>query len=254
MRLKADPGHYLGICLLVGLLSSLPFLSLFAGLFGVVFYAGVIGALHLRAQGGTPRLSQAFDGFSRPGALARLIPIVLLNIAMAVVAIIAIVIALGPALLEVIRQGGQTAPDPAMLLALMPRFALAFLVLLPLGVMVGWITLLAVPRAMLDDVPGGRAIREAIEVIAANFGALLVNLLCLLALMLVLVVLLMIPMSLIGALSANRPFLGQLVQIPLMTAFTASVYAIYSSIMYQAWRDIHGGVAETAAAAGSIEA
>lgn len=250
---KDNPKPYLSVCLLMGLLSSLPFVSLGIGLFNAVFYAGLISALHRQAQGGTPQIAQIFDGFTRPGAFARVIMIALLNIAMAVFALIVLAIAIGPALIEMIRQG-NTQPDETMVLALLPRMGVALLVLLPLGIFVSWVSMLAVPRAMLDEVPGTQAIREAMSVIFANLGALLVNLLCLFAIMLVLVALLMIPMFLLGLFSLKYPLLSGVLQVPVMTVFGGAVFALYSSIMYQAWRDIYAGEIVKTSAPGSLEA
>lgn len=251
---KANPTPYLSLCLLVGLLSSLRIVSMIVGLFGVVFYGGMVSALHTQAQGGVPQVTQAFDGFSRPGAFGRLIVIVLLNIAMAVFALILLAIAIGPMVIELIRQGSDMKPDEAMLLTLLPRLGVVLLILFPVGIFVGWITLLAVPRAMLDEVPGMQAVREAISVIFANFSAMLVNLLCLFALMLIMIIVLMIPMFFINMLSINHAFFGMLLQVPIMTIFTGAIFAIYGSIMYQAWRDIYGGETTKVSLPNSMEA
>ena len=232
------PGPFLGACLLVGLLSAIPVVSLAFGLLGVFFYGGLINALHVQAQGGTPAMANAFDGFSKPGAFIRLLPIAALNITVAIVAVIALFIAMGPLLMEMIQQGENAKPDPQMVLAMLPKLGLAMLVLLPVGIFVGWITLLAVPRAMLDEVPGVTAMGEAVSAIFGNLGALIVNLLCLIAMMVILTVVVMIPMMVIGLLSAASPMLGTVLQIPVMAVFGGAIFALYCSIMYQAWREV----------------
>ena len=234
------PGPFLSACLLVGLLSALPVVSLAFGLLGVFFYGGLVNALHTQARGGAPVMASAFDGFSRPGAFARLLPIAALNIAVAIVAVIALFIALGPLLMELVENGENAKPDPQMLLAVLPKLGKLMLVLLPVGVFTGWITLLSVPRAMLDEIPGITAIAEALPAIFANLGALLVNLLCLIVIIVVLTVLLMIPMMVVGVLSTANQALGTLLQIPILAVFSAAIFALYCSMMYQAWREIFG--------------
>lgn len=254
MAFKVNPVPYLSVCLLVGLLSSLPVVSMVVGLFSVIFYGGIVSALHIQAQGGTPQLAQAFDGFSRPGAFGRLIAIVLLHIAMAIAAIIILVAAMGPIFMEMIRHGGNVQPDETMLLSLLPRMGVAIFILFPLGIFFGWVILLAVPRAMLDEVSGVQAMREAVTAIFTNFGAMVVNLLCLLALMLVLMVVLTIPMVIVSMFSENHAMLGMLLQVPLTTLFTGMIFAIYGSIMYQAWWDLYGNETSYEPLHGSIEA
>lgn len=232
------PGPFLAACLVPGLLSAIPVVSLAFGLLGVFFYAGLVNALHAQTQGGTPAMASAFDGFVKPGAFVRLLPIAALNIGLAIVAVIAIFIAMGPMLMELIQQGENAKPDPQMVLAIMPKLGLWLLVFLPLGIFAGWITLLAVPRAMLDDVPGVTAMGEAVSAIFGNLGALIVNLLCLVAIMVVLTVGLMVPMLVVGLFAVASPILGTLLQIPIMAVFGAVIFALYCSVMYQAWRDI----------------
>lgn len=251
---SSRPGPFLGACFVAGLLSAIPVVSLVMGLLGVFFYAGLVNALHIQAQGGAPSMANAFDGFSRQGAFARLLPIAALNIGVAVVMVASLFIAMGPLLMEVLQQGENAKPDPQMVLAILPKLALALLVLVPLGIFVGWITFLSVPRAMLDEVPGVTAMGEAVSAIFSNLGALIVNLLCLLAIMLVLALLVMIPMLLVGVVSVANQTLGVLLQIPIMTAFGTVIVALYCSIMYQAWREIFAASAapsETAATSGT---
>ena len=164
--------------------------------------------------------------------------ILALNLALGLLAVVALAATIGPALMAIVQQSGGRNPDPQQLLPLFPQMARTLLLLLPLGVVVGWITMLAVPRAMLDGVSGARAIADALAAMLANLGALTVNLLCLLVAMLVLMAVLMLPLLLVEALNAQHPFLGMLVQIPLTAVLTGAVYGLYTSIMYQAWREI----------------
>lgn len=235
---KDNPGSFLSACLIVGVLSSLPVIGALMGLIGVFFYGGLVNALHTQANGGTPQASQAFDGFRRPGAMGRLLPIALLNIGLAIAAVIALVVAMGPMLQEIVQQGAGAKPTPEQILALLPRLGSVVLILVPVGIFISWVTLLSVPRAMLDEVSGGVALREAVSALFANFGALVVNFLCLLAVAVILVLVLMIPVMLINVVAAKNSALGTLLQIPVFAIFTGLVYALYSSVMYQAWREL----------------
>ncbi len=235
---KDNPGSFLSACLIVGVLASLPVIGALMGLIGVFFYGGLVNALHTQANGGTPQAGQIFDGFRRPGAVGRLLPIALLNIALAIVAVIILVAAMGPLLMELMQQGAEAKPTPEQILALLPRLGTVLLILVPAGIFVSWVTILSVPRAMLDEVSGGAAMREAVSALFANFGALVVNFLCLVAIGIVMVLVLMIPVMLINVVAAKNSALATLLQIPAFAIFTGLIYALYSSVMYQAWREL----------------
>lgn len=235
---KDNPGAFLGACLVVGVLSALPLMNIVIGLTGVFFYGGLVSALHTQAQNGTPQVAQAFDGFRRPGAVVRLLPIFALNLCFFVVFIAAFLAALWPLLQELGQQGTGAKPTPEQVMPLLPVLGKFMLALIPVATFVGWITLLSVPRAMLDEVPGGTAMREAVSALFANFGALLVNLLCLAAIGIVTALVLMIPVALINVVAAKDAALGTLLQIPVFAILTGMIYALYSSVMYQAWREL----------------
>ena len=236
---KANPGTYLTACLLIGLISSLPLLGLFIGLVMPVFYGGLISLLHRQSRGEPIMISNAFDGFQQPGAFARLLPIVLLNLAFAVVVFMLLAVTIGMAVYHLISSG-QTEPDPRAIMALLPKFALMLVILVPIGVFFGWVMMLAIPRAMLGTAPGMTAIRESFNAVLANIVPFLVNLLCLMLLMFIIVLIMMIPFMLLGVLQQHSRLLSLLIQIPLMGFFTGGIMAIYCSMMYQAWREIFG--------------
>jgi hypothetical protein len=237
--LRRQPGAYVGACLLVGFASALPLLGMFVGLLMPVFYGGLLSLLRVRAEGGTGRAGQVFDGFTAPGALARLLPIVSFNVLFALLAVAVISLAAGPTLLavaEAAQGGGQ--PSPALVMELLRKLAPPLLALAPVGIFVGWMQMLAIPRAMLDGVPGGRALREAAAAAWANFAAFAVNLLCLLAVLFGLVLVLAVPMIIVGVVQRAAPGLGLLLQLPLTAALTALVQGLYGAMMFQAARDV----------------
>lgn len=250
---RAQPKPFLTICLAVGLLMALPVFGFFASLMGVVFYGGLVSALHTQARGGTPQLPQAFDGFNQPGALPRLLVILALNLALGLLAVLVLALTIGPDLVAIVQQAGGRDPDPQLLMPLFPKIAKSLLLLLPLGIVVGWVTMLAVPRAMLDGVSGGRAIADAFAAMLGNLGAMFVNLLCLLVAMTALLLVLFVPLLVVEAINAQHRFLGMLLQIPLTAAMTGAIYGLYTSMMYQAWREIFADGATPPPAPGQIE-
>lgn len=237
---KANPGPYLLGCLLVGLISSLPLIGIFIGLLMPVLYGGLLSLLHKQSRGEATAASQAFDGFQEPGALMRLLPIVLFNLAFAFVVLLVLAVTVGTAIYQMIKAGHTAQPDPQMVLALLPKFALVFVLLLPFGVFVSWMLMLAIPRAMLSKVPGTTALVEAASAVLANLLPLLVNLLCLMVVMFLIILIMMIPLMLLGVLQQHSPLLGMLLQVPVMAVFTGGILALYCAIMYQAWREVFG--------------
>jgi hypothetical protein len=236
---KANPGPYLTACVVVGLISSLPLVGIFFGLFMPVMYGGLLSLLHHQARGEPTSTGQIFDGFQQPGALSRLIPIVLVNLAIAFVLVIILAVTIGVAVFQLIKASqAHQQPDPQLVLALLPKFALLLLILLPIGVFFGWVMMLAIPRAMLGNVPGMDAMREAVRAVLSNFLPLLVNLLCLSLLMFVIILIMMIPFMLLGLVQQHSFFLGMLIQIPVMAVFTGGIIALYCAVMYQAWREV----------------
>lgn len=235
---RSNSAPYLLACLLIGLISSLPLIGLIFGLLMPVFYGGLQSLLHRQAQGGGATVGQAFDGFQQDGAFARLLPIVLANLAFAVVMLVIIAVTVGVAVFQLIKSGQSQQPDVHLLLALLPKLALLLLIVVPLGIFFGWVMMLAIPRAMLDQVPGMTAMSESVEAIFANLPAFLVNLICLFLVMFVFILVLMIPMTVVGLLQQRSPFLGFFLQIPVMAVFTGVTLAFYNAVMYRAWREI----------------
>lgn len=245
-RLKSDGGVFASIGLLMGFLSALPLVGLLFGLMGPVFHGGLVSAFDSQRRGATPTIGQLFDGFSRPGALGRLFPLVAAMLLVGILAVIVILVTMGPAIFSLLRDGGE--PQPEQILALMLPMGLAFLLLFPLAVLFGWMMFLAVPRAMLEGVSGFSALRESLAAIRANIGAFLVNFLCWIALMLVLMVPMMLLVVMFGALFGGSGLTSMLAQLIVNTLFGAVYVVVYTASMYQAWLEIHAP--ETEAEAG----
>ena len=235
---RAQPAPYLSASLIVGLLMALPVVSLLIGLVTPVFYGGLLNLLHRQAGGGAPTAGQAFDGFSQPGAFSRLLPIVLVNLAFAFVMVMLLIVLVGSAVLALARGAATPEAEQAFVMAALPSLGLFALIALPLATVFNWIMMLAIPQAMLGQVPGLTALADAARAVLANLAPLLVNLLCLLVLLFVLVLVLMVPFFVIGVLQQHAPALALLIQLPVMAVFTGAVLALYCAVMYQAWREL----------------
>ena len=235
-----QPGAYIQACLFIGVISSLPLVGVLFGLAMPIFYGGLLSLLRRQATGGIATPGQAFDGFKQPGALARLLPIVLINIAVAIAIIVLVAVVLGTAIYQLIQSGQSLEANPEILLALLPKFAVLLAILLPVGIALGWIMLLAIPHAMLDEVPGMVALGEAWTAVRGNLLPLFVNLLCLMLVMFVAVLIMILPFAAIGVLQQHSPALGLLLQVPVMAIFTSVILVIYCAVMYQAWAEIFG--------------
>jgi len=249
-QLKANGGVFASMGLLMGFLSALPFVGLLPGLLGPVFHGGLVNALDTQRRGGTPTFGQLFDGFSRPGAFGRLFPLVAVAILMGIFAVIVLLVAMGPAIFQMIRQSGD--PQPEQILALFLPMALAFLVLFPVVMLFSWMVFLAVPRAMLEGIPGFSALRESLRAVGANIGAFIINLLCWVALMAVLMLPMLLVTMMFGALFSGSGLASMLAQIIVSTLFGAVYVVIYTASMYQAWLEIYAPTPDAADLGASV--
>jgi hypothetical protein len=243
LALRRTPGAFLTACALVALLRSLPLLGVFLGMLMPVFYAGLVSLLRTRAQGGSGRAAQAYDGFVAPGAFARLLPVASFNVlfVMAVAAVLVYVAGDAfSAVLETARAGGQ--PRKEEVAALLARMAPAALAIAPVAVFVAWVQMLAIPRAMLYGVPGGAALREAAAAVWANLGAFVVNLVCLAALLFAVLLGAALALVVVGLVMTLVPALAGLLQLAVVIALTAVFHAIYATVMYQAVGEVFGEV------------
>lgn len=244
---SSQPRAYVLACLIIGVISSLPLVGILIGLVMPVFYGGLLSLLRRQATGGVASPGQAFDGFQQPGALGRLLPIVLINLALAVVVVVAVVAVIGTVVYQMIQSGQSIETHPELLLPYVSRFVMLLLVLMPIAILFGWILMLAIPHAMLDDVPGLAALGDAWSAVLANIAPLLVNLICLIIIMGILMLIMIVPLLTLGMLQQHSTGFGLLLQIPIAAAFTAGILMIYCAIMYQAWLEIFGPETTTVA-------
>ena len=95
--------------LLVGILSSLPYLGAVLGLVMIIFYAGLVLCFDKPNGGYT-----AFSGFSDGGFL-RLLPLIALNIGLAILAILVLWPSMAPAI-EAAMNGSTPSEDEVLMM------------------------------------------------------------------------------------------------------------------------------------------
>jgi len=232
--MRARPWPYLQLCLWMGLLALMPIVSVAMAIGGVFLQGGLVSALRTQAAGGTMRVSQLFDAFRQPGAFLRLLPLAALKLGFLLFAFSLLAAQLDPALLATIQAGGQPEFTQAQAQALLPRLLRVGLLLVPLGIVLNWVSLLAVPQAMLDGVPGLTAIARAVLAILRNPGAMLANLLTMALFSLAVGLVLAIPVALLMSI----PVLGSLLQALVFTVLASLVFGLDGMVMVGAWRDL----------------
>jgi len=244
LGLRRAPGAFLLACALVAMLRSLPILGVLLGLLMPVFYAGLVSLLRTRAEGGTGRAGQAYDGFVLPGAFARLLPVVSFNVLFVLVVAAVLAFAAGDAFARVLEPvRNQAEPTPRQVATLLGQLALPALAITPMALYVAWVQLLAIPRAMLHGVPGGVALREAAAAVWVNLGAFVLNLVCLTALLFGVLLAAALSMVLVAMFMAIVPALAGLVQFAVVIALTGVFHAVYAAVMFQAAGEVFGETA-----------
>lgn len=217
--------------LMVGVLASMPVLGAVFGILIVFFYGGLVLCFD--------RPSAGFDAFSgfRNGGFARLLPVMLLNLALGVIAVVALWPVLQP-ILQAAGEGREATPEEAV--RFLSGLTGPLLWLIPLSIGVHWISQFAVPLATLKRLSGGEALSQALKAVFANLPALLVNLLCLTIAVAVVSVIALIPMALLGVLFAGSPLLSNLVVLPVAALLTTVLMVLMGGNMLFAYRDVFG--------------
>ena len=215
--------------LLVGVLSSLPYLGTVLGLIMILFYAGLVLCFDKPDGGHT-----VFSGFS-DGGFGRLLPLIALNIGLAALAMLVLWPSMQPVLEAAMND--QT-PGKAETLVMVEALSKHLPWLIPVGIFVSWITQFAVPLASLKRFSGTEAIPLALRAIGANIPALIINFLCLMVIVIVVGIVLMIPITLVNTLFAGSPMLAGLLSLPLTAALSAVIIALMCGNMLYAYREV----------------
>lgn len=224
--------------LVVGVLASMPLVGVVFGILIVFFYGGLVLCFD--------RPNAGFDAFSgfRDGGFRRLAPVLLLNLALAALALAALWPVLQP-ILQAAGEGREATPEEAM--ALLGGLAVPMLWLIPLSIGVHWISQFAVPLASLRRLPGGQALALALKAVLANLPAMLLNLLCLAIAAGVISMIALIPMTVLGLLFAGNQVLANLAVLPVAAVLSTVLMVLMGGNMLFAYRDVFGETAETPA-------
>ena len=217
--------------LLIGLFGSMPYLSMLQGVLILFFYGSLV--LCIAKPDGQFNVLSGFQN----GNFGRLVPVMLLNIAFAVL----VIAVLWPTLKVAVEaaMNGTTVPD-AQAVEMAKGVLRHFVWLLPAGILMHWTTQFAVPLATVGGLAGTQAISQALHAAFSNLPAMLVNLLCLFITMLLVVIVFIIPLALVSAATASSPLLTNIAVIPITTVMTAVMLALVSGNMLFAYRDVFG--------------
>lgn len=231
--------------LLLVLLTQIPFLGSFIGLFlGPALLGGIVWATQQRQMPGGRNIGigalfKAFDGSQRlPSLIALCLPAIgmLLLLIIAASGILAGSVGGNPAKLEIMQN------NPALPLAALRGHLLPLLTILLLGALLNFaLTFFAVPQVMLRQQGGFAAMGQSLRAVGRNWAALLLMLLGLIGLGVVARLALQIIFLGGGGLGGWWRLLALLVMLALMYSYTAV-------LMYVAWCDVFG---DAPAAAGS---
>ncbi len=221
--------------LIIGLLGSIPFLGMLQGVLALFFYGSLILCLsNSKGQ------YNAFSGFQN-GNFFRILPILLLNIAASVI----VVITLWPELklaIDSSMNGQQLSNEQALAIVLAVFKHMLWMV--PMLILLHWVSSLAIPLATIGEQHGMDAIKQATKAVFSNLPAMIVNLICLILVMVIVSIICIIPISIIGAALASNQTLMQIVLIPFTTVLAAVLLAMMSANMLFAYRDIFGASEE----------
>ncbi len=232
-NLRASPQPVLSMALWLSLGVLLPALNLLVVVLLTVFYGGVISTLHKKARGENVGLGDFFNGFKSLSRFLGLFMTGFPSILFAIFSSSVLLGTLGPDVMQSLAQTGQP-PSKELIETVAPALIDAMLKLLPIGIVIGWIVFLAVPRVILDKRLGLLALWDAIRAIFTNLGALLLFSISILIAVVVCSFLLAIPLALIG----NAGALAGALQTFVLVFLSTVGWALYLNAMYIAWRDI----------------
>lgn len=232
-NLRASPQPTFSMAMWLSLGMLLPGLNFFVLMLLSVFYGGIISALHKQTQAEKVWLGDFFNGFK---SLPRLLGLFLVGMPTLLFAIFSssvLVNALGPDLINTLSQTGQ-APSKEVLETVAPVLIAAMLKLLPIGIFVGWIVFLAVPRVILDKRLGLAALWDAVRALYTNLAAFILFSLGMIAAAVFASFLLAIPLAFIS----SAGVLAGMLQTFVLVFISTLGWALYLNAMYIAWRDI----------------
>jgi hypothetical protein len=231
LRASPQPVFSMAMWLSLGLL--LPGLNLAVVILLTVFYGGVISTLHKKALAEKVVLSDFFNGFKSLQRFLGLLSVGFPTMLFGLFSGYVLMSALGPDVAQRLTQPGQP-PSKEIIEAIIPVISGVITTLLPVGIVIGWVVFLAVPRVMLDKRLAFAALWDALRAIFTNIGALLLFSFGMIAAVIVISFLLAIPLALLSGAGA----VAQIFQTFVLVFISTFGWALYLNAMYIAWRDI----------------
>lgn len=233
-NLRASPQPIFSMAMWLSLGMLLPGPNVFMAILITVFYGGMISSLHKKHRGEQTGLGSFFDGFRSLSRFLSLFTTGLPTVLFAIFSGTVLMNALGPDLIKSLSEATQP-PSNELVEAVGPVLLEVMFKLLPIGIVVGWLVFLAVPRSMLDKRLGLLALFDAARAIFSNLGALLLFSGCIFAAILLISFVLAIPLALIAGVGGA---LASLLQTFVLVFISTFGWALYLNAMYIAWRDI----------------
>lgn len=233
-NLRASPQPIFSMAMWLSLGMLLPGPNVFMAILITVFYGGMISSLHKKHRGEQTGLGSFFDGFRSLSRFLSLFTTGLPTVLFAIFSGTVLMNALGPDLIKSLSEATQP-PSNELVEAVGPMLLEVMFKLLPVGIVVGWLVFLAVPRSMLDKRLGLLALFDAARAIFSNLGALLLFSGCIFAAILLISFVLAIPLALIAGVGGA---LASLLQTFVLVFISTFGWALYLNAMYIAWRDI----------------
>ena len=231
---KASPQPVLSMAMWLSLGIFLPVLNFFMVILITVFYGGVISTLHKKTLGEKVSVGDFFNGFKTLPRFLGLFMVGFPTVLFAFFSSTVLFNALGPEAAKALTETAGQPPSKELINAIAPVLLDVMIKLLPIGVVIGWIIFLAVPRVMLDKRLGLLALWDAARAIFSNLGAMLLFTAGIMLAAFLASFLLAIPLAFIAGAGA---FAGMLQTFAIVFICTLG-WALYLNAMYIAWRDI----------------
>ena len=215
--------------------------QLVMALLGPLLVAGMIWAAREVDQGRSANPSHLLRGI-QDGKTGRLWATLLPQIAAGVVAVLLLMLMIGPTHLQALvaaaeQAQGQTQPDPSLFAGLpLGRLFLWLLLVLAIGIIAGFFTFTAIPDMMFRNVGALDAMKRSFRACVVNLPALIVFF----VLLVIAAVCLSIAAQIVGfvvKLVAGETAMLFVVQILLM----AVLLPVVTGAMYYAWKQLVAG-------------
>lgn len=234
---KASPQPVLSMAMWLSLGVFLPVLNFFMVILITVFYGGVMSTLHKKTMGEKTSIGDFFNGFKTLPRFLGLFMVGFPTVLFAFFSSTVLMNALGPEAAKALTETAGQPPNKELINAIAPVLLDVMMKLLPIGVVIGWVIFLAVPRVMLDKRLGLLALWDAIRAIFTNLGAMLLFTAGILLAAFLASFALAIPLAFVAG---AGPLAGILQTFAIVFICTLG-WALYLNAMYIAWRDIFMG-------------